>query len=278
MNNITLDSWVRNILIDPLTKKKVDPESFPSVRGVLDARIFLKNANGFIDWEKGQDFFETWESQSKGYSKNIQAYKDEIAYDREVYEHFELISPVLDVGGLMGTVREFLPLDTKFVSLDPFIDAPNQIPDDKRAAYACLSRPLNFIAGMSEFLPFEAESFQTIHMRSMLDHVQVPDLAILEAWRTLKKGGMLIVGISIDGPPYGGRPTISYISKLIAKKILATLRIPFFSDSHDHHTWHPTLENLTNLISDNRFVVEEVYWQKKWKGKVVYIKAVKKSS
>lgn len=278
MNDINLESWVQSILVDPLTKRKVSENSFPNVRGVRDARVFLRNANGFIDWEKGQDFFESWESSSRGYEKSSQAYRNEIDYDREVYEHFQLAAPILDVGGLMGTVREFLPIDVQFVSVDPYISAPYEVPLAKADAYTCLKRPLNFIAGMSEFLPFEDESFQTVHMRSMLDHVQVPDLAILEAWRTLKIEGVLLVGISIDGPPYGGRPTVPYVSKLVLKKLLTTFRLPFFANSHDHHTWHPTLNNLKKLISDNRFSLEEVYWQRKWKGKVVYIKAVKKSS
>ena len=42
-------------------------------------------------------------------------------------------------------------------------------------------------------------SVDTVHMRSMLDHVQVPDLAILEAHRVLKKNGQLtqIIGSEV---------------------------------------------------------------------------------
>ena len=45
----------------------------------------------------------------------------------------------------------------------------------------------NFIVAFAEFLPIKNSVFDFVHMRSMLDHVQVPDLVILEAHRVLKK-------------------------------------------------------------------------------------------
>ncbi len=72
---------------------------------------------------------------------------------------------MLDVGGGAGIVRQFLPPDTKFVSVDPYVDYEQGIGPAKRQAYSCLRQPLNFIAACAEFLPFQAESFDWVHMR-----------------------------------------------------------------------------------------------------------------
>ncbi|HMH62704.1 MAG TPA: hypothetical protein VK561_15665 [Bradyrhizobium sp.] len=29
----------------------------------------------------------------------------------------------------------------------------------------------------------------------------------------------------------------------------------------DHHTFHPTFANLCKIITDNRFSLDDVYWQ-----------------
>ena len=42
-----------------------------------------------------------------------------------------------------------------------------------------LSRPLNFIGAMAEFLPFKDGTFDWVHMRSMLDHCKSQTLRCL---------------------------------------------------------------------------------------------------
>ena len=70
-----------------------------------------------------------------------------------------------------------------------------------------LEPPLNFIAATAEFQPFVEGSFDWVHMRSMLDHVQVSDLALLEAKRVLKPTGHVLIGLYVDGVKSG---VISY--------------------------------------------------------------------
>lgn len=57
--------------------------------------------------------------------------------------------------------------------------------------YNCLNAPLNFIGATAEFQPFVSGAFDWVHMRSMLDHVQVVDLALIEANRVLKADGKI---------------------------------------------------------------------------------------
>ena len=106
----------------------------------------------------------------------------------------------------------------------------------------------------------------------MLDHVQIPDLALIEAHRVLVKGGALLVGISIEGGR-DGQATFEEVTKELIRKVLGKLGI---SKWQDHHIWHPTFSNLTKLIESNGFTIEETYWQPKFANRVVYIKAIKK--
>lgn len=183
-----LDDWAASLLAHPITKVPATQSDFKVVKGVLDARVLLRNTLGFRDWSAGQTRYEVGEATSEGYRNKVASYKKEIDYDRPTYDHFKITGDVLDVGGGVGTVREFLKEGGRFASVDPFIDAPFQIPKSKLAAYKCLTQKLNFVCGLGEFLPFRTGSFDWVHMRSMLDHVQVPDLVLIEAHRVLRPG------------------------------------------------------------------------------------------
>ena len=270
--NEQLEDWVVNILTDPVSKISRLPNDFQLINGIIDARVYLKNTYGFTDWKIGQDFFEQVEVSGSAYNNKVEAYKKEIDYDRPIYQHFKMKGDILDLGGLNGTVREFLSKDTRFVSVDPFIDGIFQIPPAKKEAYKCLSKPLNFIGSLAEFIPFQADAFDWVHMRSMLDHVQVPDLALKEVYRVLKPGGKLLVGMYVEGGKSGRKPLIRLIKDVI-REALGWIRINRFKD---HHTWHPTYVNLLKLITDNGFEVQDSYWQPYWKDQVVYVLASKR--
>ena len=267
----SLEPWVVEILANPITKKPATIQEFKSVDGVLDARVSLKNTLGFREWMAGQAVYEKWEANSKGYASKVESYKAEINYDRPIYEHFSLEGVVLDVGGGVGTVREFLSEHIKFVSVDPYVSCLHEIPRAKIEAYSCLSRHLNFIGALAEFLPFIVSQFDWVHMRSMLDHVQVPDLALIEAHRVLKNDGNLLVGLYLEGGKSGTVSSQQEIKHRI-KGVLSFIGIDRWKD---HHTWHPTFSILTKLIEDRGFVVEDVYWQPHWNNQVCYVLAKK---
>jgi ubiquinone/menaquinone biosynthesis C-methylase UbiE len=262
-----MDSWVETILAHPITKLPAKLADFPTAKEFPNACVYLKNTIGFHDWDSGQKFYESWEVNQSLYEKFL----EEIEYDRPVYSHIKMLGRILDVGGGAGTVREFLDTTTEFISVDPYIDCLNEIPLEKKRAYTCLSRPLNFIAACAEFLPFQSSSFDYVHMRSMIDHLHSPDLALLEAWRVLKPDGKLVVGLFVEG---GKSNTISKarMFKNFARAALANVGINRYKD---HHTFHPTFEKLKKLITDNGFKISDVYWQPFWKDTVVYITSVK---
>lgn len=276
-----IEDWLREIIVNPTTKTPCSAEDFPVVEGIRDARIFLRNTYGFSVWLEGQKAYEKWEEEglpthiknSKGrvIKDQIQAFNYEIDYTRPIYSHFALKGKILDVGGAAGSLRQFLSPNTKYVSIDSNLKAPLNVSSQMAEAYTCLRNDFSFLAAMAEFLPFREKSFDFVHMRSMLDHVQIPDLAIIEAHRVLFDKGVLLVGISIEGGREG-HITIEEKTKEIIRGILGRFGIQKWQD---HHIWHPTLSNLRKLIESNGFRIEETYWQPKFENQVVYVKAIK---
>jgi len=270
---ISLDDWASSVLADPITKEPKRPQDFALTQGVLDARVLLKNSMGFSVWDTGQTHFEDLEISKHYLKKSEESFAHEILRDAVIYETILLEEPILDVGGSCGLLREFLKRDSKYLVVDPFINALQKISRARINAYKCLEQPLNFIAGVAEFLPIQTASVRTVHMRSMLDHVQIVDLCLLEAKRVLMPGGKLIIGITIEGQPYG-KPGMDlgllHTIKRITKILLAAGGVKRY---RDRHVWHPTYSNLLKVLADAGFTVIQTFWQPAWKGRVLYIEA-----
>lgn len=267
-----MDEWVIKILVDPVTKLSKKRTDFKKIEKLVDARVFLKNTFGWKKWEIGQDFYEKWlEKGETNILKNEPDFEKIKLLEEPIYKNFNLNGVILDIGGGIGTLREFLKPSDKYLCIDPHYKSLKCIPKKKIKVYKCLKNKFNFIVGFAEFLPVKHSIFDFVHMRSMLDHVQVPDLAILEAHRVLKKNGRLIVGLTVEGGKTE-KLSLKEIIKNIIREILVALG---FKSLKDYHTWHPSFKNLYKIIEDNGFKVEKVYWQPGMNDKVVYIQAYK---
>ena len=132
---------------------------------------------------------------------------------------------------------------------------------------------MNFVCCDAEFLPFNSSSFQTVHMRSVIDHFLNPELALNEAYRVLKNDGSLIVGLYVYGGKIGKVSVIRQIKDSV-KAILTFLGINNFGD---YHVWHPTYQELTKLLLDCGFKSAKVHWQEGYSDTVCYIKAMKQN-
>ncbi len=256
-----LEQWVIDVLADPITKLPASPSDIGITNGVVDARRFMRNTLGFKLWDDGQVFYESWERGT------MEDYKKELDGVAPVYDHIRMSGRVLDVGGGAGSVRQFLPEASQFVSVDPFLGCRDHIPTAKKAVYPCLSEHLNFICACAEFLPFQAKSFDWVHMRSMLDHVHSPDLALFEARRVLKPDGKLVIGLYVDGGKSGRRSPDRQL-KEITRTVLTTLG---FKKFEDRHVFHPTYANLRQIIHDSGFHITDIYWQPQWNDTVCYV-------
>lgn len=269
-----LQPFLIPLLANPITKQSMEPEAFTIKNGYLDARVFLKHTYGYSEWAEGQDEYENvftskWEGLD---TTTVSGYLDEIERDRPVYDRFALSGRILDCGGGAGTLREFLPKDAEFVSVDPWIHAPNSSSIARKQAYKCLNEHLNFIACTAEFLPFVSNAFDWVHMRSMLDHVQVADLAIIEAYRVLRPNGKLLIGLYLEGGKTGRISPIRWLKN----SLKAQLELVGINRWKDFHVWHPTYAELIQLVTDNGFEIEDTYWQPGWNDKVCYLCAVKR--
>ena len=259
---VVISEWLRCILVDPLSKRlfaQQNNEGFEAACGFLykfcdgvpDFRV--RFAGSAEDWLKGQVAFESWLDKyfDRGESEP-DFYKNEQAVDSPIYEALKLRGRVLDVGGQLGHVRKYLNPDQEYCSLDPFVgvhlranNRPNLF-----ASYP-LATPINFIGGYAEFLPFQDGSFDVINMRSCIDHFFNPEIALLEAFRALRKSGQLIIGLTVEGHSW----------KSIIKEFVRPAISPFLPRYEDHHTWHPSYDNLIKLCDTCGFELTNEIWQ-----------------
>jgi hypothetical protein len=73
---------------------------------------------------------------SPGYKNSVKKYREEIEYDRPVYNHFVMSTDILDVGGEAGSLREFLNPSSRYIS----IDSLRNVPVTKQEAFNCLAK------------------------------------------------------------------------------------------------------------------------------------------
>ena len=221
---------------------------------------------GFESWSDIQSEYEQFhEKNVKGDS--LQRYLDEIDSVREIYAvEYQIEGKVLDVGGHQGRLRHHLGTEVSlYVSIDPFIGIFSGIkfqPNLLRA-YPSLSEPCNFISAHAEYLPFKSDSFDWIHMRSVVDHFADPYLAFLEAYRCSTVGGRLLVGLAIleakEKPKQSG---VLALYHGIAKGLRNLTTLMSFSGRSDDHMFRLTHGTLKDLFEKTGWDVTKEHWQK----------------
>ena len=282
---VKLDSWVRELIVDPLSKEPLTPDNgsnwlvssygrkYPVSGDLLDLRLLNNQTTDDQKiWEQGQREYEKWNAALSSQDNN-RSYLSDIESLREVYDQIPVQGRCLDVGGHQGRLRKFLAPGQEYLSCDPSLKCFDDLEDQPNLlkAYPFLLDPVNFVCCDAEFLPFRSLSFQTVHMRSVIDHLLSPELALNEAYRVLEADGALIVGLYVHGGKRGRSGMVSCIKEYI-KAALEKAGINRFKD---YHIWHPAYKELTDLIEDCGFTVEKTYWQKGHNDSVCYILARK---
>ncbi len=284
---IKVDSWVREIIVDPLSKEPLTineektflfspyGRKYPIIDELFDLRLLNNETTADQKvWKEGQREYERW-SASLASSDQKQDYFAEIEGVREVYGDIHIEGSCLDVGGHQGRLRQFLSPGQDYITCDPFLHGFDDLDNQPNLlkAYPFLLEPVNFVCCDAEFLPFRSASFQTVHMRSVIDHFLSPELALNEAYRVLRADGTLIVGSFVHGGKRG-RPDIKSLAKEFVRETLVAAGMRRFKD---YHVWHPTYKELSDLISDCGFKTEKVHWQKAYNDTVCYVHARKRS-
>ena len=278
-----IDPWVREILVDPFGKLPLEQieggfrssygRVYRTVDGVIDLRrpAFHIGADERI-WASGQRHYEQW-STGLARADSLDVYRREIASVRQIYEQIPLLGRVLDVGGHQGRLREYLADDQQYLSCDPYASVFADIEKQPNLlrAYRALNRPCNFVACHAEHLPIAEQTFDVVHMRSVIDHFRDPALALIEAFRVLRPAGQLVVGLTVEGGK-SGQAAFSDRIKEAVRHLLPYIGVQRYSD---HHVWHPTYRELAHLIEASGFRIEKAVWQEGTADRVVYIAARK---
>ncbi len=286
LNPAKIDPWVKEILVDPIGKSGLQwkgdmllsdyGKEYRVERGVLDLRPFRQKpvSQPLRVWKLGQMAYEQW--QKRVSQDPNRDYTDELAGVREVYKIMPLIGRCLDVGGHQGRLRAFLKPGQEYLIVDPFLDVFDGIEAQRNLlrTYPFLAEPVNFVCGLAEHLPLLSGTFDTAHMRSVIDHFQSPELALREAYRVLRARGQLIIGLWVEGGRTGRRAPLE-AAKDAVKSMLPFVGLGRYAD---HHVWHPTYKELVALIEASGFEIDTVHWQTQWHDRVCYIRALKSAS
>jgi SAM-dependent methyltransferase len=316
---VKLEPAVRRILRCPLCKGRLDDTEsqfarlfcgvvYPQItvgknrkpEAVFDFRIkwpvYCKSAD-MKKWSEIQEDYEESDVRRKRRDE-LKKYLDEIDTVKEIYtKEFSINGFVLDVGGHQGKLRHFLhnsdvPL---YVSVDPYAESFADIDSciNLFKTYPSLTQPCNFLACHAENLPFESKIFDWVHMRSVLDHVYDPYRAMVEAYRVLKDGSMILIGLAVTG----GQSSLEasqrvcevYVSPIVRKALRMfkdlgmikaakyELKLHSVKPLDDRHVYRWEYEKLLDLLKLAKFSIAKVHWQKPPYTGCVYIAGKKES-
>ena len=281
-----VDQWVETILVDPLNKDKLDLEQdrnqlrssygvcYPIVKNVYDLRVpYHSVLTRQQDWETGQADYERLYNLFDISDKL--AFQQEIECFKEIYSKLTISGRLLDIGGGYGQIRILIDSSVAYVSCDPMLNMYDAFLKKRNIldAYPQLTDHFNFICCYAEHLPFKAESFDSAHMRSIVDNLKDADLALKEAYRVLRPNGRLIIGSYVFGGKDGKALHRDKLKESV-KQQLARLKL---YNKPDHHIWHPTHQNLRDIIASNGFNIEVELWQPGTHDNVCFIQAKKHS-
>ena len=270
-NYVKVDKWIKEILRDPLDKSILADKGselvseygnkYPHIDGTYDFRCIRHFYSPIAKvWSDAEREHEIDYSESKVNDSNMYpSLVKEVNRDKNMYVIVPLNGRILDIGGGQGRIRIFLEKTQEYVSIDHSLSMFKELNDRKNlvALYPVLKEKFNVLLSLAEFLPFVSNSFDTVHLRSVIAHLLFPELVLLESYRVLRLGGRIIICTYIES---GRKNTLSTKKKL---KYLIK-KIPILNEYliHDHHIWHPTITDYADMLKNAGFSIENEFWSK----------------
>jgi SAM-dependent methyltransferase len=144
-------------------------------------------------WQSAQRQFVAWQAE---YSRENAA--ADLRGADDIHAQFELTGRVLDIGGSAGLARRYLTDAQPYLSVDPDRSWRQRL-DVYASVYPGVAKPFAQVQALAEQLPLRSQTFDSILMRSVIDHCYDAHLALSEAYRVLNPGGRLVIGLSVGG-------------------------------------------------------------------------------
>lgn len=101
-------------------------------------------------------------------------------------------------------------------------------------------------------LPFSGGNFDIVVISEVLEHLEEPGMAVAEAGRVLKKGGLLVVTVPLDTPLSLWR-TLFGLECFVIGDLLGNE----YYRNRCGHIWHFSVESLCHICEKNGFRVVE---------------------
>jgi len=299
---IKLNEFFRSILCCPICKEKLKMSQdgcycedcgmfYPAIGKSYDFSIHQPEyclSSQLKKWKEIQAGFESLSFRLR-YQNQLSFCSKQIDSVKEIYqEEFNISGTILDVGGEQGSLRHFLNLKNpanQYCCIDPFVKLFQQdgpLPSNYALAYPCLGEPLNFVGGIAERLPFQSKKFDYVHMRSVLDHLYDPYIAMRETYRVLKPEGKFLIGLSVTGGESSleDRRKISRLRKKLrdqglwktAKRVIyESFKLILKQKGESDHMFYWKYDDLVDLVGLTGLKIEKVHWQKRPYDHCVYL-------
>jgi len=181
-------------------------------------------------------------------------------YDAFFRRRGPLAGNVLDVGGGWGLFRQWWTArpGEHFVVHDPGIERHDAgaYPEQREVYARAFSKPLVFVEGVGERLPYRDGSFDTAMINAALDHTLDPQRVFEEIFRVLVPGGTFLCMEHIEDAKKVN-PEHYRLSNRVArvardpKRVMGFVRAKLHGDHHMHHF---TSQSLPRLARDAGFM------------------------
>ncbi|MCH6234049.1 class I SAM-dependent methyltransferase [Cognataquiflexum rubidum] len=235
----------------------------------------IENVDKDHKWKERQEEMEQW---YKDLIPDIDSTVSILKHDYlPLGQYFsKLIGHILDIGGGVGLVRQYLLNDSKLIVVDPSLDWLGSDWSQLSKTFPCLEKRPDFVLGLGEYLMFKNQSFDTVLSLWSMNHVSNPSRVFQEVQRVLKTGGKFFVVFEDMEPSWAdilsrsrhrkiGCPTWLEILKM---KLQVTFSKKFWPLQSDHLL---ITESDINIWIGSHFRINE----RKWYGNYLSFEFIK---